>query len=456
LLIQSFVADFRKSFVITLMLFLTLSAVLSTSASRAEFEFWSASRIARELPPLIEAAYVATDDDELRLDPPPGMLRWMLSPPGMRDELQVGIGVRGEAQLIGFVAAVPSALRLRGERHQAAVEVSLLCLRRQWRGQGLTRVLLEELRRRCDAAGVQLAVYTASRPRRVRPLLRAACFHRPLLAKALLESAFLRAEATDNAADPNESAAAKEQTRITAADVRKALYEAARLPQPLRRTPSSPRLRRMRADDALECLALSDEHARAFALAHSFSMAQFRHRFLGCGAISLVLRGRPRHSRHRCLFWRRRSHLEGSGGGHGSGGGDAGSGGADGGGGTGAGGGGPLLGFISFTLLPLRSASGKRLVQAQLLGLALMPGAPTEETLERLVDGALRTARREGAAVFNALAVGDLSPARLAALGFVQGDGETFVHVEHSSAVDAADEPQTIDPSAVSWTPMLS
>jgi len=425
------------------MLFLTLSAVLSTSASRAEFEFWSASRIARELPPLIEAAYVATDDDELRLDPPPGMLRWMLSPPGMRDELQVGIGVRGEAQLIGFVAAVPSALRLRGERHQAAVEVSLLCLRRQWRGQGLTRVLLEELRRRCDAAGVQLAVYTASRPRRVRPLLRAACFHRPLLAKALLESAFLRAEATDNAADPNESAAAKEQTRITAADVRKALYKAARLPQPLRRTPSSPRLRRMRADDALECLALSDEHARAFALAHSFSMAQFRHRFLGCGAISLVLRGRPRHSRHRCLFWRRRSHLQGSGGGHGSGGADA-------------GGGGPLLGFISFTLLPLRSASGKRLVQAQLLGLALTPGAPTEETLERLVDGALRTARREGAAVFNALAVGDLSPARLAALGFVQGDGETFVHVEHSSAVDAADEPQTIDPSAVSWTPMLS
>lgn len=423
------------------MLFLTLSAVLS--ASRPEFEFWSASRIARELPPLIEAAYVATDDDELRLDPPPGMLRWMLSPPGMRDELQVGIGVRGEAQLIGFVAAVPSALRLRGERHQAAVEVSLLCLRRQWRGQGLTRVLLEELRRRCDAAGVQLAVYTASRPRRVRPLLRAACFHRPLLAKALLESAFLRAEATDNAADPNESAAAKEQTRITAADVRKALYKAARLPQPLRRTPSSPRLRRMRADDALECLALSDEHARAFALAHSFSMAQFRHRFLGCGAISLVLRGRPRHSRHRCLFWRRRSHLQGSGGGHGSGGADA-------------GGGGPLLGFISFTLLPLRSASGKRLVQAQLLGLALTPGAPTEETLERLVDGALRTARREGAAVFNALAVGDLSPARLAALGFVQGDGETFVHVEHSSAVDAADEPQTIDPSAVSWTPMLS
>jgi GNAT superfamily N-acetyltransferase len=425
------------------MLFLTLSAVLSTSASRPEFEFWSASRIARELPPLIEAAYVATDDDELRLDPPPGMLRWMLSPPGMRDELQVGIGVRGEAQLIGFVAAVPSALRLRGERHQAAVEVSLLCLRRQWRGQGLTRVLLEELRRRCDAAGVQLAVYTASRPRRVRPLLRAACFHRPLLAKALLESAFLRAEATDNAADPNEAAAAKEQTRITAADVRKALYEAARLPQPLRRTPSSPRLRRMRADDALECLALSNEHARAFALAHSFSMAQFRHRFLGCGAISLVLRGRPRHSRHRCLFWRRRSHLQGSGGGHGSGGADA-------------GGGGPLLGFISFTLLPLRSASGKRLVQAQLLGLALTPGAPTEETLERLVDGALRTARREGAAVFNALAVGDFSPARLAALGFVQGDGETFVHVEHSSAVDAADEPQTIDPSAVSWTPMLS
>ena len=134
LLIQSFVADFRKSFVITLMLILTLSAVLSTSASRPEFEFWSASRIARELPPLIEAAYVATDDDELRLDPPPGMLRWMLSPPGMRDELQVGIGVRGEAQLIGFVAAVPSALRLRGERHQAAVEVSLLCLRqrRRW------------------------------------------------------------------------------------------------------------------------------------------------------------------------------------------------------------------------------------------------------------------------------------------------------------------------------------
>ena len=45
-------------------------------------------------------------------------------------------------------------------------------------------------------------------------------------------------------------------------------------------------------------------------------------------------------------------------------------------------------------LVPLRTASGRKVVQAQLLGLALAPTSPIDATVEALMLGALHAAQR--------------------------------------------------------------
>ena len=56
--------------------------------------------------------------------------------------------------------------------------------------------------------------------------------------------------------------------------------------------------------------------------------------------------------------------------------------------------------------------------------------AGTTLPLDSLLAGALREARRCGAHVFNALALGETTRELLLSLGFARGDGDTFVYVE--------------------------
>ena len=450
-------------------------AALAGSPSDARFEWRTPAQISRSLQPLIQEAYVATDDGALRIEPAADTLEWMLDVPGARQELRIGIGLRGEEDVIGFVAAVPLSLRLRGEE-QPAVEVSLLCVRPEWRGKGLTRLLLEELRRRCAAAGMRCAIYTSARPRRVRPLLIAECFHRPLRARELLAAGFFGEPEEGSSASASSSSSTTTSTTTTAAShaaLRSAAHAAARLPErPPRRLwrgsrLASPRLDRMSEDDAAECCRLARRHAAAFELAHGYSLDDFRHRFLGRGARSFVLRSAAASSAA--------EHADGVDGGEEDGGADDGGAAAS----RVADSRGAIIGFVGFTLLPLRTASrrrpGRRIVQAQLLGIAIAPGARREpptspdaispdatspDAISLLLGGALHAARRDGAAVFNALAVGDLSPRRLAALGFSRGDGITFVHLESDDGrlVERllGGGPRMIEPARASWTPLLS
>ena len=165
-----------------------------------EFRRVGAAELRTELQPLLQTSYVATPDDELRLDYSARDLAWMLDAPGAREELRVGLGCRDEAGLIGFVCAVPCGLLVRGEQVDA-VEVSLLCMHRDWRRRGLTKELILELRRRADAAGIRCAIFTEARPRHTLPLLRAECYHRPLRARALLRYGFWRPPAGDEGGD---------------------------------------------------------------------------------------------------------------------------------------------------------------------------------------------------------------------------------------------------------------
>ena len=119
--------------------------------------------------------------------------------------------------------------------------------------------------------------------------------------------------------------------------------------------------------------------------------------------------------------------------------------------GDGSDGGDGVLGFIAFTLLPLRTTSGERIVQAQLLGYSLARRAPLEPTLLRLVAAALRHARRVGAHVFNAHALAELATGgRLDALGFGQGDATTSVCIDGIGGDGVA-----LAPEAACWLPLL-
>ena len=198
---------------------------------------------------LLRTSYVATEDDALRLDYSPEMLKWMLSPPGAVEELRVGVGEHDSDELVGFVCAVPTGVFLGGD-HRAAVEVSLLCIRQDWRRKGVASALLHELRRRAELAGVRCAIYTAPKPRLHAPTACAACYHRPPTARASQERPLCSGFAA--------AAAGEEEKRLHAAP-----EEAARSPP----SPPRQRWRQMRRADAGACRQMLQRRAPGYALA---------------------------------------------------------------------------------------------------------------------------------------------------------------------------------------------
>ena len=343
--------------------------------------------------PLLRSSYVATADEALRLDYDRAALQWMLSVPEAREELRIAIGIKGERSIIGFVCAVPCGIHMKDNAVQA-VEVSLLCVHRDWRGRGLTRVLLQELRERAAGCDIHCAMYTSVAPRK-RPLLVCACYHRPLNLRALHRAGFLQPF-------PDEPGAA---LRLKASLPDRSLLEGGKI-------------RRMRWADATACHALLIQRSRRYTLSPTYTPAQFRHRFLGKPACSLVLT-EPSTRKHQ----RRAADPERVG----------------------------IFGFISFNLVPLRTSRGDRIVQAQLLGYAFSEAIEgVEPTLMRLLAEAIHHAKALGAHVFNVHGLADLSPRVLRALGFEPGDAATSVCFD-----GMVDGQQNVSPDASCWIPLL-
>ena len=452
-----------------------------------EFKRVGANEIRSQLEPLLRNSYVATPDDSLRLDYSARDLLWMLDAPDADANLRVGIGKCGESSLIGFVCAAPCNLHLNMEQ-QSAVEVSLLCVHRDWRGLGLTKLMLFELRKRARLAGLRCSIFTEVRPKYTPPLVRADCHHRPLRARELLRSGFWQLDEQQKEGEKPPSA--------------RQLQKAIRLPklssiaskETLERLPPS-FLRAMKEKDIDGCHKLIHERCVEYPLAPDFTREQFKHRFKSGNAKTLVLRRRrQRHSlwwHFKRLFRKRRGanglpiadwHLldkqnyEK----------DA------------------ILGWASFILLPLKTKSGERLVQAQMIGWALqlrddtkavpeydvraqygvrpLERDPVEVELENyrrveplaltLLDGLLRLAHKSGAHVVNAHAIAELAerPSFLSRLGFGKGDEDAYVCIDpvvENKKPDASGAPGSspavrkmlaeapLEPSKVGWLPLL-
>ena len=140
---------------------------------------------------LLHSSYVATPEEDLRLDYSASALQWMLCAPGAIDELRVAIAEPDDFSIVAFVCC---AMRIRARRRREAKcgGGPLLCVRHDWRGKGLTRLLLAELRRRAAEKGIATAIYTAAEPRhRDRFAVLTTCsLHRPLRPLDLLRCGF--------------------------------------------------------------------------------------------------------------------------------------------------------------------------------------------------------------------------------------------------------------------------
>lgn len=361
---------------------------------------------------LLRDDYIGSADGTLHTLYSRRLLRWLLGSPSRNPSLSVALAcakrphgwskdptrVRGCAEagahmshssesqedrpygaLVGYVCALPLALALHGVVRHDAVEVTLLSVRKGWRGQGVARRLLAELRRRGREAGVGLAVYTSAQ-RRGEPVLSVRCHHRPLRIRPLVRRGFC--ELPHGMVDEDAEAA---------------------LP-PLDRAPTQLRLRRLRRSDADGCRLLMCRRAKESELGVAPTLEQFCHKFVGAPTVcSLVLPGELPSE--------------------------------------------PARAFVSFLLQAVRTACGRPIVQAVLLGLALAPG----ESVYWVLAEALWVARRRGAHVFNALPLGDVTATVLARLGFGEGDGDVHVYLEDSR--DAVPI-EVLDPSKVDWIPL--
>jgi GNAT superfamily N-acetyltransferase len=245
-------------------LLLSLASMPQTGA--VEFRSVGPSDV-RQLRALLDENYITSPDGALQTVYSARMLQWLLTFPGSHRELSLGASEHGSHDLVGFVCAVPSPVLVKGVARDA-VEVTLLSVRQSWRGHGIARKLLAELRVRGAAHGVRCAVYTGAE-RRGQPVLTVRCSHRPLRLRALVRKGFLEL--------PPEVPL----SRLAAAQ------------PPLPRAPRELRLRRMRPADVAECRALACARAAESDLGASATLEQFRHKFLNApGVCSLVLPAR--------------------------------------------------------------------------------------------------------------------------------------------------------------------
>ncbi|PAA86339.1 hypothetical protein BOX15_Mlig014540g2 [Macrostomum lignano] len=142
----------------------------------------------QELYTLLNENYVEDEDELFRFDYSPAFLRWALQPPGWRSDWHVGVRVRSNRKLVGFISAIPAGIRVR-DRRVEMVEINFLCVHKRLRGKRVAPVLIKEITRRVNLTGRFQAVYTGGV---VLPKPVATCryYHRSLNPRKLVECQF--------------------------------------------------------------------------------------------------------------------------------------------------------------------------------------------------------------------------------------------------------------------------
>lgn len=111
-----------------------------------------------------------------------------LKAPGWQKAWHVGVRVVSTGRLVAFISAIPSRFRVRAAE-MASVEVNFLCVHKKLRAKRLAPVLIKEVTRRVNLAGVFQALYTAG-TLLPEPVVTTQYFHRPLNYPKLCEAGF--------------------------------------------------------------------------------------------------------------------------------------------------------------------------------------------------------------------------------------------------------------------------
>jgi glycylpeptide N-tetradecanoyltransferase len=145
----------------------------------------------KELYDLLANNYVEDDDALFRFDYSEEFLKWALTPPGFRNDFLLAVRAVKSRKLVAFISAVPATVRVRTNDPVDMVEINFLCVHKKLRAKRLAPVLIKEITRRANMAGVFQAVYTAGVVLPV-PVASARYHHRSLNPKKLVSVGFSR------------------------------------------------------------------------------------------------------------------------------------------------------------------------------------------------------------------------------------------------------------------------
>merc|ERR1719235_1465618 len=143
---------------------------------------------AHEIYTLLSENYVEDDDSMFRFDYSVGFLRWALKPPGFLAQWHLGVRVKTNLKLVGFITAIPATIQVYDQTLKM-VEINFLCVHKKLRSKRLAPVLIKEITRRVNKENLWQAVYTAGvvLPR---PISECRYYHRSLNPKKLIEVGF--------------------------------------------------------------------------------------------------------------------------------------------------------------------------------------------------------------------------------------------------------------------------
>jgi len=143
---------------------------------------------AHEIYSLLSENYVEDDDSMFRFDYSVAFLRWALKPPGCLREWHLGVRVKSNLKLVGFITGIPANVQVYDNTIKM-VEINFLCVHKKLRSKRLAPVLIKEITRRVNKQNIWQAVYTAGvvLPR---PVSECRYYHRSLNPKKLIEVGF--------------------------------------------------------------------------------------------------------------------------------------------------------------------------------------------------------------------------------------------------------------------------
>merc|ERR1712072_1521146 len=143
---------------------------------------------AHEIYTLLSDNYVEDDDSMFRFDYSVPSLRWALKPPGFLRLWHLGVRVKSNLKLVGFITAIPATIMVYDQTLKM-VEINFLCVHKKLRSKRLAPVLIKEITRRVNKQNIWQAVYTAGvvLPK---PVSECRYYHRSLNPKKLIDVGF--------------------------------------------------------------------------------------------------------------------------------------------------------------------------------------------------------------------------------------------------------------------------